>query len=466
MLAGGRAVAATVASGLTRTQVLRLLAAVGVAVPLGGCAGRRSEDGASVRVAVGARPASLRISVDGESAKFGLGSYKERSPHIAVALEEQVNTPGGQNWRQKAFAEWMAGQGPDLIGACCGQLPEWDHQRLFTNLDGLIKRDAAQVPLQDCGENLLATWSTPEHGQYALPSRAGVMALYYSRALFRREGLPIPDATWDWSRWQQVTQRFNRPDQGLWSWYVQLNFQRAAPFLRQNGGFQIDPRDATKVARDSPASLQALTWLHDRMWVDGSLVKQGDLTQLGVAGGSPWLAVSAGKLAMLLDGSWSLASWARSEPQAADQWDVAVLPRGPVGRSAYHSSDGWAIWRGGQQQDAAWELLKYVYLQSREWVELAAQQGARVPARKSMQDSFATLVKQGFPPLADKNLAAFTDPIKQGYAHSEQFFAANDTEAKMVWQEALNSVFVLNERAVADTFRAAARKATEIVASK
>jgi ABC-type glycerol-3-phosphate transport system substrate-binding protein len=56
------------------------------------------------------------------------------------------------------------------------------------------------------------------------------------------------------------------------------------------------------------------------------------------------LAVSAGKLAMLLDGSWSLAAWAKGEPQGAPQWDVAVLPKGPVGRSTCQSSDGWATW--------------------------------------------------------------------------------------------------------------------------
>jgi ABC-type glycerol-3-phosphate transport system substrate-binding protein len=224
----------------------------------------------------------------------------------------------------------------------------------------------------------------------------------------------------------------------------------------------VDPKDPKKAAWDQQPALQGLQWLHDRMWRDTSLVKQTDFTQMGVAAGSPWLAVSAGKLAMLLDGSWSLASWARSEPQAADQWDVAVLPRGPVGKSTYQSSDGWGMWNGGKHQEAAWELLKF--LQDKEWVELAATEGGRVPARKSMQDSFAALVKKGFPQLADKNLAAFTDPIKQDYAHAEQFFAAKDTEAKAAFTDAINAVFVKNEQPVSDGFRSAAQKANALVA--
>ena len=408
-------------------------------------------------------PAALRVSVDAETAKLGVGSFKDKYPHIAVTLEEQINTPGGQNWRQKNQAEWVAGTGPDMVAACCGQMPEWGRAGLFLNLDALIKRDGKQVPLADYSTDLLSTWKTPQHGQFALPSRAGIQVLYYSKSLFRREGVAPPDATWDWGKLQQAGQRFNRPEQNTWGWYVQLNFQRPAPFIRQNGAFQIDPKDAKKAAWDQPKALEALQWLHDRMWKEGQLVKPIDFTQIGVNAASPWLAVSSGKLAMLMDGSWSLAGWARGEPNLTDQWDIAVLPKGPAGKSTYQSSDGWAVWSGSKSQEQSWELLKF--MQDKEFVELLVTQGARVPARKSMQDQFVPLMKKGFPQLADKNLAAFTDALKQEYAHAEQFFAAKDTEAKQVFTDAMTATFVRNEQGVADAFRAAAQKANALVSS-
>jgi ABC-type glycerol-3-phosphate transport system substrate-binding protein len=172
--------------------VLATLAA-GVAATAAGCAGpgQRAEDGAAARASK--QPATLRISVDSETAKLGTGSFKDKHPHITVVLEEQVNTPGGANWRQKNFAEWMAGTGPDMTAACCAQLPEWGNQGLFTDLEGLIKRDAKQVPVSDYSADLLNTWKAPGKGLYALPSRAGIMVMYYSRTLFRREGIPAPD---------------------------------------------------------------------------------------------------------------------------------------------------------------------------------------------------------------------------------------------------------------------------------
>ena len=91
----------------------------------------------------------------------------------------------------------VGGTGPDIFAACCASLPVWAQQGLVVNLDPLLKRDGKEVPLADYSPALMSYWHTAERGQFALPMSAFTRGLYYNRTLFRRKGIPFPDATWD-----------------------------------------------------------------------------------------------------------------------------------------------------------------------------------------------------------------------------------------------------------------------------
>jgi hypothetical protein len=77
------------------------------------------------------------------------------------------------------------------------------------------------------------------------------------------------------------------------------------------------------------------------------------------------------------------------------------------------------------------------------------------PSRKSWQDKYLTLLKQQYPALADKNLAAYTDPIRGEWAHPNEYYFKN-TEAQKIWKDAATATFATNQEPVADAFRKAA----------
>jgi len=394
-----------------------------------------------------------------QGAARGLEIFSQKFPHIRVTAEPQISTPGGLSWTEKNYAEWVAGTGPDVSGACCATLPDWGRQGLMLNLDPYLKRDARQVPLADYAAALLKTWNLPDRGQFALPMYMGTMALYYNRDLFRRHGVPFPDGTWDWQKWREAMLKLTNPDQQRWAWYVAVNFPRPGIYIRQNGGWQVDPRDNTKAAFDQPPALNALQWLHDRMWKDRTMARAADISRLGMA---TYIALGNGNLAMLTEGSWILARWGREQPDLVANWDMATLPRGPVKRDTGSTIDGWAIWKGTKYPEEAWELVKF--LQSDAWIEIAVTIVGHQPARKSWQDRFVELTKKGIPQLADKNIKAFTEATKQDYANPEQFFK-KDQESKKVWTEAVNATFVRNEQSVVDAFRKAAQQINAINAA-
>jgi ABC-type glycerol-3-phosphate transport system substrate-binding protein len=253
--------------------------------------------------------------------------------------------------------------------------------------------------------------------------------------------------------------RVARPDAGPLGWSLTLNFARPAMHIRQNGGWQVDPKDNTKAVWDTPQALNALQWLHDRMYKDRTLAKSTDITATGV---SAPVALSQGKLAMLSGHSGDIPGLLVQAPDTVGQWDVAVLPKGPVQRDAAATIDGWGVWTGSKHKEAAWELVKF--LQGDQWWDLAVTIVGHQPARKSWMDRYVQLMKKASPALADKNLAAFTEATTQNYARTEQFFK-RDAESKTVWSDTVAAVFTRNERPVADAFRDAARQVNAINAA-
>jgi multiple sugar transport system substrate-binding protein len=415
----------------------------------------------------GQQPITLRWSTWGdesnpmvEGAAKGIEIFRQKFPHVTVKAEPQVSTPGGPSWSEKNFTEWMAGTGPDVSGACCNILPDWGRQGILVNLDPLIKRDSRQVPLSDYVEFQLKTWYLPERGQFALPMYLGIFGLYYSRQLFQRKGVPFPDDTWTWDRWREAMVRLTDTSERTWGYFQSINFPRPGILIRQNGGNQVDPKDNRRAVFDSPQALGALQWLHDRMHKDRALAMSADITGAsGLGFRNVYNAVAAGKLGMLLDGSWILARWLKEQPDLVAEWDVAQLPKGPVQRDGGATVDGWAIWNGTKHLDMAWEFMKF--LQSDPWIEIATSIVGQQPARKSWQERFVELTKKTYPQLADKNLRAFIEPIKGNYARPEQFFL-KDVEAKRIWADAVTATFTRNEVPVADAFKRAAQQINQL----
>jgi ABC-type glycerol-3-phosphate transport system substrate-binding protein len=142
--------------------------------------------------------------------------------------------------------------------------------------------------------------------------------------------------------------------------------------------------------------------------------------------------------------------------------DVIQFPKGPANATRTPARDGWAIFKGTKQPEAAWQLMKF--LQSEDWLEPAISTAGHLPARKSWLDRFATLMKKVYPALNDKNLNAFTDGHRSDYARPQQVVPAPPGLCQ-VFDDTIQAVPIRNERPVADAFRDAARQVNAINAA-
>ena len=421
-----------------RSVIARPVAALAGSAVLAACApaggGDRPSRASTEPVTLLWSPRSDQAVLD--TVKTALPVFNATYPNITVDLAPMKDGTGAGQLTLYG-AQLAGGTAPDLFSHCCFTGPVLGQQGLLASLDPLMKRDGKEVPLADFIPALMEYWSTPKVGHYALPQSAFTMGLYYNRTIFKRNGIPFPDETWDWNKLRDVMVQLTDPAQKQWGYYHNPEFVRMGIFMRQNGGHEVDPKDNAKAVFDSPQSLGALQFLHDRMWKDGAMAKAADVSALGVP--APNNALAQGNLAMLMEGSWQVSAIMTSAPQLADQWDVTVLPKGPVQRDTHASTDGWSIPAASKRLEPAIAVAGYQ------------------PARKSRLDGFPAAMKRAYPGLADKNLASLTDGQRKDYSHPNELWKRHPDSAA-VFAETMAAVFTRNEKPVSDAFRAAAQQ--------
>ncbi|MGH2356020.1 MAG: extracellular solute-binding protein, partial [Chloroflexota bacterium] len=160
-----------------------------------------------------------------------------------------------------------------------------------------------------------------------------------------------------------------------------------------------------------------------------------------------------GKVAMIEQGSYAPADFARDFPDAVNDWDITVLPQGKK-RVSNVAIDSWTIHKDAPVEEA-WEFLKF--LQSTEWLDVQAGVASYQHPRISMQDRYVEVLKKSRPALAGKNLQAFAHPMKNRYARPREIFR-KDADAWRIIGEAWAASMVKNEQQVTPAFMDAARR--------
>jgi multiple sugar transport system substrate-binding protein len=451
-----------------RTRRATLLSATtATAAFLAACATPGGAPGAGEGPAnVAKAPATIRWSTWGDgqnpfnttAVPQGLAIFNQKFPNIKVLPEIQEG--GSATWGPKLVTGWLGGDGVDITGHCCDVSLDFTRQGFILNLDPFLKRDARAVPTQDYVEWLMKLFNSKENGQFALPMYTGTIALMYNRRRFQERGIPVPDDTWDWNKYRDVALRIAQPEQKRWA-RADVGVGSMYRRFHQNGATAVDPQDDTKAVFNSAKAIEALEFEKAGMHKDRSVVQvAGPLAppETAPATQTQYVQINSGYISMWEGGAFTLTRYVSMLNDEID-WDIAPLPRGPVGRFTVATNDGWSIWKASKAPDATWELLKF--LQSDEWTDIATRVAGQQSARRSHQQRWLTSIKEANPKLASKNLVPFTDAIEKGYARPIEFWR-KDADSKKIFTDAYNKAVRDNEEEVGVAMKAAAEQINQI----
>ncbi len=314
-----------------------------------------------------------------------LEKFAEEHPNIIVEREE---LPHADFW-VKIPAEIAAGEGPDVI-----LLPYLEQAVTFAAKGALEPLDS----FIDGPNGMDRDDWLPEvlkYGVYGgetrvLPVSVMLHGLAYNKDMFDAAEVPYPTDDWTWDDMLAAAKKLtldangrnaedpdfdpeNIAQWGIYTWWWNSDFDH---YLWTFGGDWLN-EDATECTLDSPQAIEAISFY-------GDLTQEHHvapyLRELGPAHGHP--AFMEEQVAMVLTG----ANTVPDIDASGVNWDVALVPHdkdtGEVANMMF--GDGIAMVKGAENQEAAWEFIKY--WAGPENTLALAQAGLGFPPLKSAMD--------------------------------------------------------------------------------
>jgi ABC-type glycerol-3-phosphate transport system substrate-binding protein len=343
---------------------------------------------------------------------------------------------------EKKLAAMVAGDAPDIIGGCCGQHADYAQRGQLLDVKPLIDTDWPQEKVDDFNPGQFNSFFHPEYGQYALPYFLGVVAMYFNKDMFDEEGVEYPPQNWEdawtYEKYTEVMQRFVKQDasgkQVRWGGYgLRTQIDRVGMHVKNFGGHFTD-ETGTRCLLGEPEAQEALWWLYDRTWTDNSYAVATDIQD----GNARAYAFPNRMIAMMEEGTWSLDNVA--EAIIEFNWDVAVVPKGPVAQTTMASNDGVGIWSGTKNVEATWAVMSA--MMDPFYFGLMARVQLYVPPRKSLLDGWYETVKLRYEVLEPITVEVFGEAIKQDLTYPMEIFAKQGP-AEQILTPALERVYLV-----------------------
>lgn len=363
--------------------------------------------------------------------------------HSAHPEIEVFYTPEPDNYEDAMLSDMQAGTAPDVFAGCCDTLPIWAQKGYLLDLRAFVESDLPHETVNDWDSAQYRSFFTREGLQFAVPKYHGALALYYNKDIFDLYQLGYPTANWTHEDYLQAMRSLkqaaaddDRSD--LWASMFDVSWERIQVHVNGWDGHFVDPQDSSRSFMARPESLTAMEWLRARMWDDRVMASKLDVANL-----QPRDAFIRGYLAMVEEGSWALRDIL---DQADFRVGVAPFPAGPARPVTLATTDGFAVYAGTQQPEAAWELVKF--LVSKDYGRAMAKTQLLQPARASLVNDWASFVREQYPEQAkDIDLAVFARGQIEGHSVTAEVFA-NMSDARDLARSAWEQIYTLGQASV------------------
>ncbi len=364
-------------------------------------------------------------------------------PNIKVTVEPQP-----ENRDEQLVTSMIGGNAPDVFDTWRDDVAKYADVEQVLDVQPLVDRDFTPEAIADFFDWQWADFVLPNDIRFGLPKYVNMMAIWYNKDLFAQMGITPPDDTWDHTRYAEVAKQLTvREGDSVERWglfFPGYGLDRWSYKLTAFGGNLVDPADNTVAAFGEEPALAASQWIYDLTFVDGANAEFGLLFTGGSGGvANTTIAFGQGRLAMVEDGFYpfAIAEQVRATGSAF-QWGFAPVPPGPAGRHVLGTADGFSIWAGSPNQEAAWELVKF--LSGPQFQLESTKITGYLPCRYSLLDSWAQICTDKYPELADANLEMARTAMDQGYPRNRALFA-KDAQAQLTIDAGIQAVLLTGD---------------------
>jgi multiple sugar transport system substrate-binding protein len=364
-------------------------------------------------------------------------------PNIKVTVEPQP-----ENRAEQLVTSMIGGNAPDVFDTWRDDVAKYADVDQVLDVQSLVDRDFTPEAIGDFFDWQWADFILPNGIRFGLPKYVNMMAVWYNKDLFEQNGITPPDDSWDHTRYADVAKQLTvRKGDTVDRWglfFPGFGIDRWSYKLTAWGGNLVDPADNTVAAFDQDPSIAATQWIYDLTFKDGANAEFGLLFSGGTGGvANLTIAFGQGRLAMVEDGIYpfAIAEQVRATGSAF-KWGFAPVPPGPAGRHVLGTADGFAIWAGSPNQEAAWELIKF--LSGPQFQLESTKITGYLPCRYSLLDTWIQVCTEKYPELAEANLEMARTAMDQGYPRNRALFK-KDAQAQATVEPALEAVMLTGD---------------------
>ena len=338
---------------------------------------------------------------------------------------------------EKLTAAMIAGTAQDVFDTWLDNVTQYADRGQVLDVDPLVQRDLNEADIREYFASQWRDFKLASGLRFAMPKLVNIAVVYYNLDMFEKAGLGRIDETWDYNKYADAARKLTQ-DGTVGSFFRASELGRWWYKLGAWGGNLVDPNDNTQAAFDSEESLAALEWTRKLIFDDKVMGNQADLVGVGQrAFDAIPAAFGAGKIAMVEDGFYPFTH--AKAVNNGFRWAYAAVPKGPKARTAFGSTDGFAIWKGSKNQDAAWELVRY--LSGNEFQRYLTQITGYFPSRIPAIADWKKTLTDKYPELANANIDVVPQALEQGYPAERKLFK-KDAEYRQIVAPALQKVFL------------------------
>ena len=379
--------------------------------------------------------------------------FYDKYPWIKIDFEP-IDWDG---FADKTLTQMAAGTAPDVLHGWSDIFQKWVSKKQLLDLNPLVETDFTQA---DKDDQIAFQWNTLvdpfTKERFAIPGYVDSQILYYNKDAFDEKKVAYPTKDWNFTDYAEASKKLNYFENGKqtrwggWYWYGSWTFN--SNLLNAFGGHFRDADTWLTCEINSPESKAAIEWVRARIWDDKSWVNDTQTAALGISGDSGQLFATGTFNIMQAD----IEFWPSMANEVKFKWDIMHLPSGPAGRHALGDNDAWCMYkgtlaRGGQDTvNACWQWMKF--MNGPDFQKLIAFNEGDVPARKSVNKQWPTIMRSQFPSLAPVTLEVITEAFDMGHlTPSEQFRYQADAQPiveaalQQIWQTGTAKVDILDQ---------------------
>lgn len=283
-----------------------------------------------------------------QSEKF-IPTFEKLNPDIKVKLHV---IPSAEV-HDKVTISLIGESATDVITGYYRWFKEWGAKELVKNLQKYVyqvnRADFYDSPWENASYN---------GNPYGIPHRYDIEGMVYNKRMFKEAGLDPEDPPQNWEELVEygkaLTISAEQYGFGLIGGDRPHCMVQLTSFVHQSGGRFLS-KDFSKVTVNKPEAVRGI-----KFWVD--LLRKHKIAPKGATEYDDLDIIhmfEAGKVAMLYIGPWFWDWIDRDVPEMAPHIASAVLPKGPVQRSA--TSKGWASgisWHTEHEKEA-WRWIHW-----------------------------------------------------------------------------------------------------------